>query len=67
MYICTCKRFTHVCTCIYTYIYIYVCVNNRTGEVGAERKDAGLMAKLFQEQWYNGDEIDPEEAGYVSV
>jgi len=35
--------------------------------VGAERKDAGLMAKLFQEQWYNGDEIDPEEAGYVSV
>ena len=35
------------------------------GEVGAEVKDAGLMAKLFQEQWYNGDEIDPAEAGYV--
>ena len=27
------------------------------GEAGAERKDAGLMAKLFQEQWYNGAQI----------
>ena len=24
------------------------------GEKDAERKDAGLLAKLFQEQWYNG-------------
>lgn len=27
------------------------------GEAGAERKDAGLMAKLFQEQWYNGNQV----------
>ena len=23
------------------------------------------MAKLFQEQWYNGDEMDASEIGYV--
>ena len=31
--------------------------NYLIGEAGAERKDAGLMAKLFQEQWYNGAQI----------
>ena len=35
------------------------------GEAGAEPQDAGLMAKLFQEQWYNGDQMDATEAGYV--
>ncbi len=28
-------------------------------------KDAGLMAKFFDETWYNGDTIDPTESGFV--
>jgi hypothetical protein len=30
-----------------------------------EPKDSGLMAKFFDETWYNGDAIDPTESGFV--